>query len=782
MAQDVDNTIYIIFRTTLFVTEPAVQMASDSVQKSSPINKPWLHQKLKQIQDLQTFKQLYKELLEQQQQQQQHLTKQQQQELQQLQQPEQQQLQQPEQQQLQQPEQQQLQQPEQQQLQWVEQQQLQQPEQQQLQQPEQQQLQQPEQQQLQQPEQQQLQQPEQQQLQWVEQQQLQWVEQQQSQLLEQQQLQWLEQQQSQWLEQQQLQWLEQQQLQWLKQQQLQWLEQQQLQWLKQQQLQWLEQQAELNIEMYLQQLHNEIAMAYTIAVKKGMGAANQFKLVMLGAEGAGKTSTVKSLIGKDFQPHQPSTIGTDISNTCTVDRYCVTNWKLKELYKYLKDISIQYKHELQETMIEPTDSEPNQESLKDVSMTTVQDIIQNVVHDGKIRIVIYDLGGQEVFYEIHFLFLASCDVVFLTFNASENLDAPVIRRQRFTISQEVYKTRKTQTNYEVIETTLQAIYSHCGMEGNKDSLSPRIPTVIMVGTHTFNLTVKEKTMITEMLIKRLSSKPIFDHFPRKKADAIHFIDNKERDPEAFSHLKAVAIRAAYPAINEERPVSYLKFEEKILEISQEETRIDLKCASDIAASVGLQNNPESLLTLLQYYNSKGILLYYPEVEELKNLIFISPQNVSDLVSCVIKTHNYAEPIPTSAYRKKFDRFDEFGILEESLLDDILKRSGYVKNIVLAFLEKFDLAVEIDKDTKFENENDSYRTPDSGRVFFIPSMLVYNEGENSTKPEGHVDNVVLYYFPDEFLPETVFNHVLISTIKWCQKNSHHICRYVWSYLF
>ena len=228
----------------------------------------------------------------------------------------------------------------------------------------------------------------------------------------------------------------------------------------------------------------------------------------------------------------------------------------------MKDIPIQYKHELLETMIEPTDAEPNQESLKDVNMTTVQ---QNVAPD---RIVIYDLGGQEVFYEIHFLFLASCDVVFITFNASESLDAPVIRRQRFTISQEVYKTRKAQTNYEVIEATLHAIYSHCGMEGNKDSLSPRIPTAILVGTHALNLTVKAKRMITETLINRLSSKRLFDHFPRQIDDAMHFIDNKERDPEAFTHLKAVAIRAAYPAINEERPISYLKFEEKMFKISQ----------------------------------------------------------------------------------------------------------------------------------------------------------------------------------------------------------------------
>ena len=523
-------------------------------------------------------------------------------------------------------------------------------------------------------------------------------------------------------------------------------------------------------------------MAYTVAVKNGKCAANQFKLVMLGAEGSGKTSTTHSLLGKDFNPQQPSTMGADVSNTCTVDRYCVTDWTLKELYEHLKDIPIHYKHELREAIVEPTDSEPNQENLKDVDMIAAKDIILNkAVPDGKIRIVVDDLGGQEVFYEIQFLFLASYDIVFLTFDASKHLDAPVARRQRYTISLKIYKTRKTQTSYQVIEATLKVIYSHCGKEGNKDSLSPRIPTVVMVGTHAFNLTVEEKKVITKTLIERLADKPLFDHIPRNEADAIHFIDNKERDTEAFSRLKAVALRAAYSAITEERFVSYLKFEEKILKISQNESVIEVEHACGIASSAGLENNPESMLTLLQYYHSRGILLYYPKVEELKNLIFVSPQNVSDLVSCVIKTHDYAEPIPSAALRKKFDRFDEFGILEESLLDDILKRSGYAKKIVLAFLNKFDLAVEIHKDTKFQNEDDSYRTPDTGRVFFIPSMLVYNEGEKYIKPEGHTDNAVLFYFPDKFIPDTVFNRILISTIKWCQNNGHHICRYVHSEL-
>ena len=35
-------------------------------------------------------------------------------------------------------------------------------------------------------------------------------------------------------------------------------------------------------------------------MKKGKCTSNKFKIVMLGAEGAGKTSTVHSLLGKNF--------------------------------------------------------------------------------------------------------------------------------------------------------------------------------------------------------------------------------------------------------------------------------------------------------------------------------------------------------------------------------------------------------------------------------------------------------------------------------------------------
>ena len=108
-----------------------------------------------------------------------------------------------------------------------------------------------------------------------------------------------------------------------------------------------------------------IVRAYERAVKQGVCEANQFKIVMLGAEGAGKTSTVHSLLDKEFQSQQSPTVGAaadthtaDICNTFSVDRAFVCNWRMTELQHHLDEISVHYKHEMKQNMTKTLSSMP----------------------------------------------------------------------------------------------------------------------------------------------------------------------------------------------------------------------------------------------------------------------------------------------------------------------------------------------------------------------------------------------------------------------------------------
>ena len=94
--------------------------------------------------------------------------------------------------------------------------------------------------------------------------------------------------------------------------------------------------------MYSENVYEEFkrkaALSYEEALSSGEHAANQFKLFLVGPEGAGKTSTVDSLLDKLFQPDQHTTIGADL-NKCTVDRILVSKWKETNMKEYLEFIT-----------------------------------------------------------------------------------------------------------------------------------------------------------------------------------------------------------------------------------------------------------------------------------------------------------------------------------------------------------------------------------------------------------------------------------------------------------
>ena len=516
-------------------------------------------------------------------------------------------------------------------------------------------------------------------------------------------------------------------------------------------------------------------LAYQLAMKTGTRKSNQLKLVMLGAEGAGKTCTVDSLLNKNFNASQESTVGASI-NCCQTNQIFVSKWKQVEIADQIDDLPKRHKTNVKRLM---TEMSPKVDSESDLSSNEADILDQQVaahvqevvdveeVSDGDVRIVILDLGGQEIYYEIHFLFLAPEDIVLMTFDASKGLDKPVIPRQRLDRFQDkIIATRKMQTNLEMLETLFQSVYSHCGrkVEGY---ISNRIPTIIMMATHSKNLTPNQKSDIQQQFYKYFSNKPFFDHLPIDE-DAFYFIDNEFRDPEVFDKVKKIVQLAGRGTIEQLCPVSYLQFETELLRLSKDNPTISLQKVQDISLTAGIEQ--DKLEEVLLYYCYRGVLLYYPDEAALQDVVFINPQEVSDMVSSIISTHDCR---PSSvALRNSCNRYDTYGLLEERLLDDLLKRCGRLqqKKIILALLEKFDLAVEVPVNTKFYEE-DAYDPPKTGRVFMVPSMLVYNERKIYQKEEN--DIVVLFHYPDKFLPENVFNHVLVRTVIWCKGRDHNI---------
>jgi len=514
--------------------------------------------------------------------------------------------------------------------------------------------------------------------------------------------------------------------------------------------------------------------AYQAAALKGTHASNQFKIVMLGAEGAGKSSTVNTLLDEEFQPEQPVTVGADV-RSCKTDCYHASKWKkvkvLAEIIPKQYNASIKVKMSLFSD--NPSLSVPtSMESVPNKLYAAVRKALHTeIVDDGDVRVVILDIGGQEIYYEVHFLFLAPEDVGILVFNASKSLDEPVISRHRSKRFQEKIATRGMYSNIQTIEVLLQSVYCRCGQPATQESLSPRSPTILMVGAHAENLSDDEKDQIMCDIRKRFDGRPFLEHLPRSNKDAFHFISNKLRVKAVIDHLKSTILRCADFIIKKECPISYLKFEERVLKESCNKVRLNRKEVCSIADSAGLEGD-EALDALLMHYTKKGIILYYPEIESLRDEIFISPREVSDLLCTVINT-DHCEPDKANLQQAS-KRFEQFALLEEALFDFILSQHNRSKDkdVVISFLKKFSLAVEVPASIRFDDEGPSF-LPQPSRVFFVPSLLVYDSCKMYQRKQGDV--AILFYFPEKILPESVFNQLLVKTIDWCCANGHSVSR-------
>ena len=158
------------------------------------------------------------------------------------------------------------------------------------------------------------------------------------------------------------------------------------------------------------------------------------------------------------------------------------------------------------------------------------------------------------------------------------------------------------------------------------------------------------------------------------------------------------------------------------------------------------------------------------MRSLRNEIFISPQEVSDLVCAVITTHE-CQP-DTAELQNSYHRYSQCALLEEALLNFILQQSGKSKDkqVLLGLLGTFNLATEVPPKTRFSHEISTPKKSVS-KVLFVPSLLIYDHKVSYCKQDG--DIVIQYYFPDKFLPESIFNQLLVKTIQWCCKFKHMV---------
>eukprot|EP00049_Salpingoeca_infusionum_P013197 m.246542 g.246542 ORF g.246542 m.246542 type:complete len:1402 (+) comp15381_c0_seq2:107-4312(+) len=186
--------------------------------------------------------------------------------------------------------------------------------------------------------------------------------------------------------------------------------------------------------------------AYKQAMRQGGKAWNRSKLVFVGEGRAGKTSTLRSLLGKPYDPKQASTIGCD-TDICTVDRSVVKTWEKfdqqgNEHTQALTSLAMSMLKDDQRDKKQATPSaaaaaeDPPSEGREegegeegdvdvDPAISKLDDDFIFSAMEGQqkesITLTTWDYAGQRVFYTIHHLFLTNHGVYVIVFSMKKLL-------------------------------------------------------------------------------------------------------------------------------------------------------------------------------------------------------------------------------------------------------------------------------------------------------------------------------------------------------------------------
>ena len=402
------------------------------------------------------------------------------------------------------------------------------------------------------------------------------------------------------------------------------------------------------------------------------------------------------------------------------------------------------------------------EKVPDAIADSVEKLLSDVTKEDRedIYSVLWDFGGQFVYYVTHPLFLTQRAIYILTYDLSQNpydRANPPVKQRRF---HKVEDTFCLKTNLDYLDFWMTHVASltrddqnpskrdHQRMEDDEIYASPKTsrsvlpekcPPVFLVFTHADTpYGGGDPCLLAREIFGFLQSKPYRAHLFQE----IFVVDNTKSGSVSECpgvmrlRQKVFAVAKELPQINEVIPIRWLRYE-KVLQTMKErgDKHISLEKAKQIAAEVCNINEDQEILTLLNFLHDQRVLIHFDDTPSLKNLVVLDSQWLVDVLKKVI-TVKPRDPKETTEYQTLWERFEQTGILEEELLEHVwypLLVQRETSESLIAIMEKFSLLCPLP----------SVNAPCS-KQYLVPSMLM------SLPPEDIIKLVSSAQLPSLFL--------------------------------
>ena len=555
---------------------------------------------------------------------------------------------------------------------------------------------------------------------------------------------------------------------------------------------------------------------YNSALKDGKTHIKRIPVMIIGQDRAGKTSLKKSLTGETFSATERSTEGiekdpsyfkvstaiwktgerrkeTDYDSKFFFNQYAA-KLMIHDLRKEKRDPNHPGESEDEEspvtmdernlsfrpsdepcTSTKPTEEEAMEKMLvSEVSeelATLVANMLlddQSVDEEEEIYSILWDFGGQSVYYTTHPIFLTEKAIYLLAYDLSlnphEKANVPV-RKGLYKINKEISDGKN---NLDYLDFWMSSVYSlvrpDAPFEGAavSDITPTRLPPVFLVCTHAdkpYHNT--DPRQLALELYGFLREKIYGNHLFKD----VFVVDNtksggKQECPEIVRlRAEILAVAKKLPQVKEAIPLKWLRYENELQLLRKDGFKwIPFEKAREVASVKCAINDHDQLRTVLNFLHDQRILIHFSETPELEAMVILDPQWLIDVLKKVITVKSYEHS--DENVEDLWLKLERTGILDERLLYHAwrpLFESQVTCQSLIAIMERFSLVC-------------SWPPLDTNKQYLVPSMLMSPPTEDVLELLASVQIPSLFVrFKSGRVPPGLFSRLILHVYKWCKED-------------
>ena len=561
--------------------------------------------------------------------------------------------------------------------------------------------------------------------------------------------------------------------------------------------------------------------AYKKALDEGKTSVKRVPIMLIGQGQSGKTSLKRSLKGERYNPKESSTNGietdpsyckvsteiwkvkeqnqgTDLNPEALSYEHCTAQYVLADLKKErreLKSHSMKYGHEVvneEGTSFEddnehsfqcsnashslthevthgtltaaklevPALTDPPDLSEVPKEIATLIEKLQALEineNEDEIHSILWDFGGQAVYYATHPLFLTTRAIYLLVYNLSRHPD------KKFAPQEKRGFLKCERSNMDYLDFWMSSVSSLVSQDDDSQETSEMLPPVFLVCTHA------DKPY--ESIDPKMLADEIFDSLKTKIYGQnlldVFVVDNtksggEEECPEVIRLRKEVRdIAKELPHVKEVIPIKWLKYEKAVGMLLEDGCKwISLEKAKKIALEVCGISSEKQFLTLLNFLHDQRILIHFDDTPELNKMVILDPQWLIDVFKKIITITSFQRR--ERKFRNLWRKLETTGILEEKLLQHVwgpLFDNQVTCNSLIGIMEKFGLLCPWPSSAESELPSE----------YVVPSMLMFPPNEDVKKLIASAGIPSLFVkFKSGQVPLGLFARLVVMVLQWYKK--------------